>query len=88
MLFAVPWTFAPENRDAANERFLASGGPPPEGVTMLGRWHTLGEGEGFCICETSNPVALGKWMMQWSDLLEFRISPVVDDQGALQMLSS
>ena len=87
MLFAVHWTFDPDHRDKANARFQETGGPPPAGVKMLGRWHSLGEGSGFCVCETDDPVALGKWMQQWSDLLEFRLQPVVDDEGVSKILA-
>ena len=86
MLFVVHWEFAPENRDAANARFKETGGMPPEGVKMLGRWHFAEGGEGLCVCETDDAVLLGKWAQDWSDLLSFRIVPVNDDEGVLKVL--
>ena len=73
MLFAVHWTFEPGKRNEVNTRFKKTGGPPPPGVQMLGRWHGVGDSEGFCVCKTDSPVALGKWMQEWSDLLKFRV---------------
>ena len=87
MLFMVQWTFSPEHRDATQARFKAEGAPPPEGVRMLGRWHTVGGGGGVLICESTDPVAIGKWMQQWSDLLTFEIAPVVDDAGVGTIIS-
>jgi len=86
MLFLVQWTFPPENRDAANARFKETGGMPPAGVKMLGRWHTAGGGEGICIAETDDQVALGKWMQDWSDLLDMSVLPVHGDEDAMKIL--
>ena len=86
MLYAIHWTFGPNHRDAANARFSETGGGPPAGVKMLGRWHFVSGGEGFAIAETADPVALGKWAQDWSDLLEFRIAPVVTDEGVAEIL--
>jgi hypothetical protein len=88
MLFAVSWTIPSAARDAANDRFLKTGGLPPDGVKMLGRWHSPGTGEGFCICESDDANALAAWMMQWSDLFKLQITPVIDDEGAAKMIAS
>ncbi len=37
--------------NAAVARFLETGGAPPEGVKMLGRWHGM-NGQGFAISES------------------------------------
>ena len=50
--------------------------PPPEGVTMLGRWHSIGGGEGFLVCESDSSEAIARWMQEWSDRLRFRVLPV------------
>ena len=86
MLFCVQWRIMPETRDAAQARFQETGGPPPDGVKMLGRWHFAAGLEGLAICEAESAVALGKWTQQWSDVLKFRISPVNDDQGVITVL--
>jgi Domain of unknown function (DUF3303) len=87
MLFMIQWTFACEHRDAANARFKAGGAPPPEGVKMLGRWHTVGGGKGVLICESTDATAIGKWMQEWNDLLKFEVAPVLDDAGVAAILS-
>lgn len=80
MKFVVHYTLTPGARDAAQRRFLETAGPPPQGVTMFERWHCAQGLEGFVICESNDAAALGKWTQQWSDLLTFRVLPVVDDQ--------
>jgi len=87
MLFVVTWEIPSSNRDAVSERFMKTGGPPPEGVKMIGRWHTLGTGEGTLVCESGDPDAIANWIQQWSDLMKFQITPVIDDEGAAKMIS-
>ena len=86
MLFLVHWTITPENQRAANERFKAGGAPPPDGVRMLGRWHSVATGAGTLVCETSDPIALCRWTHEWSDLLDFQVVPAVDDQGVATVI--
>lgn len=49
MLFIVRWEISQVVRKAVIERFLQTGGAPPEGVKMLGRWHTADGEYGFAI---------------------------------------
>ena len=87
MQFVIHWTFDPHDRDNLNARFLEGGAPPPAGVTMLGRWHSVGGGEGFLACESDNSEAVARWMQEWSDRLRFRVLPVMDDEMAGRILS-
>ena len=50
-------------------------------------WHAVGGNEGFLICEADDPIRLGLWMQDWSDLLKFRVLPVVDDEGVSRVLA-
>ena len=79
MKYMTIWTIKPENTSDAIERFRLTGGPPPPGVTLLGRWHDIGGGRGFTLSESDDPVAMTKWSLQWDDLLSFEVVPVVDD---------
>jgi hypothetical protein len=88
MLFVVEWKFRPEFRDAANNRFKETGGPPPEGIEMIGRWHYAAGRQGLLVCKTDDAVALGKWTQNWTDHLDFRIHPVNDDEGVMEVLTA
>ena len=50
-----------------------------EDINIVGRWHTVGGGEGVCICETTNMTALTAWMSNWAGMCDIRVVPVVDD---------
>ena len=47
---------------------------------MLGRWHSVEGLNGFTIAESSDAVAIAKWVQSWTDLLTFEIVPVVNDE--------
>ncbi|MFC2174108.1 DUF3303 domain-containing protein [Acidobacteriota bacterium] len=87
MIFAVYWNFEPEYRNEVSTRFKETGGKPPDGVKMICRWHHVEDCEGFCVCESNDPVAMGKWVREWSDLMTFRIVPVVDDEGVSKIIA-
>jgi hypothetical protein len=86
MQFMISYVFHPDDRDAVQERFKKTGGTPGEGATLLGRWHAAGGHRGWVLAETSDGVALGKWMQAWTDYLEFEITPVNDDQAVMKVL--
>ena len=81
MHFAITYRIKTENRDAAQKRFMAGGGLPPDaGVKMVQRWHAVGGLRGFVIAEASDAVAIGKWMQEWTDLLTFDVTPILNDE--------
>ena len=41
MKYITIWNLTPGHYNAAIARFLETGGAPPKGVTMLGRWHGM-----------------------------------------------
>jgi hypothetical protein len=81
MLFIVRWEIAHTVRKAAIERFAKTGGAPPEGVKMLGRWHTADGDSGFAIAEASDIQPIARWALAWNDLLKMDVRPALDDQG-------
>jgi hypothetical protein len=50
-----------------------------EDIDIVGRWHTVGGGEGVCICETNNGTALTAWMSNWAGMCDIKVTPVVND---------
>ena len=52
MKYMVVFPLTKDTFKARAARFLDNGGHPPEGVTMLGRWHALGGDEVFVLAET------------------------------------
>jgi Protein of unknown function (DUF3303) len=86
MLFMSVYSFSPAHRDQAMARFKQSHGAPPAGVTLVGRWHDVGSNRGYTLADTTDPEALFKWAMDWSDLISFDIHPVLDDAGFAKVL--
>lgn len=84
MKFMTTWSLKPTHQKEATARFLQTGGAPPSGVKMLGRWH--GSAAGFVLAETNDVKALYEWIMRWSDLLEFSVTPVMDDGEAAEVM--
>ena len=60
MKYITHWKLPQSTVNAAIARFLESGGGPPEGVKMLGRWHGM-NGQGFAISESNDPKAMYQW---------------------------
>ena len=77
-------TFPLTQRDYKNRvsRFLETGAPPPEGVTLLGRWFTASHSSGFMLVEASDANALFRYASEWADLINFKIEPVVTEDEA------
>jgi hypothetical protein len=84
MKFMLTWKIAPSQMAPAVARFLKTGGMPPKGVKMLGRWH--GSGVGFALFDCKDGKALYEWTAHWSDQLELTVCPVVEDREAAAVL--
>jgi Protein of unknown function (DUF3303) len=86
MKYMITWKSSPANYKTAVERFLKTGGPAPEGLKTIGRWHALGSGRGFHLVEGAD-AALVEINAEWADLLELDVVPVVEDDvaGAVAM---
>lgn len=86
MLFHITYEFSPQERDDAQQRFIDTGAPPPDGVIMQGRWHSAAGHLGFLLAESSDAVAIGKWMQSWTDLLSFEITLVLTDEEVAEVI--
>jgi len=87
MKFIVKWTIPCATRVAAEQRFLATGGMPPAGVKVIGRWHGS-SGWGVAIAETTDAKALQTWVQQWNDVLEMEVTPCLDDAEGGEVIAS
>lgn len=87
MKYLVNWSLPHETFSAAVAQFLETGGAPPDGVRMLGRWHGM-SGQGFAVVESTDPKALYKFQAQWAGLLPLGITPCLEDADAGEVLAS
>lgn len=79
MLIHASYVYATGDRDAVHRRFKETGGAPPPGVEMIGRWHGAEGNCGFFLAETDDVGALARWLQDWTDLLSFEVTPVLTD---------
>jgi hypothetical protein len=87
LTFLIQYEIRPEHRDSSQARFKQTGGLPPDGAKMIARWHRVGGGGGWVVAETDDSEALGRWTQEWSDLLSFKIIPVIDDETMGKILA-
>jgi hypothetical protein len=87
MKYISSWKLPPNLIDSAIEKFLKTGGTPPEGVKMLGRWHGM-NGTGFAISESNDPKAMYQWYAQWANVMEITVTPCVEDAEAGPILAA
>ena len=88
MLFMVRWEISQTFRKAAIDRFLETGGQPPEGVTMLHRWHSADGAFGVAVVEADDSKAVAKLSMDWNDLISIDVRPVLDDEAMGAVLAA
>ena len=88
MKFMMTFHWAPDtkNRDEGIARFRKTGGQPPEGVKLLGRWTRADFSGGFDLLESDDPQALTEFALMWSDLMELTITPVLEDEQLSEVL--
>ena len=59
---------------------MATGGMPPEGVSMLSRYHNLDGTGGFAILDTTDSAALADYALDWNGLIKIEITAIMDDE--------
>ena len=64
-------------------------GEHPDGVTQIGRWHDVPNGNGWIVVEADDQEALTSWIMGWSGQCTFpTVTPVVEDDTARKLVKA
>jgi hypothetical protein len=84
MKYMTIWSIRPENMQAVIKRFKEAD-PKVAGVKVT-RFHEMGTGRGFTLTESDDPVAVAKFALAWSDLVEQETVAVVDDAQVAEAL--
>lgn len=79
------WTASSQQTEAIR-RFKETGGQPPKGVTLLGRWTRADFMGGVVLLESEDARALTQFSLAWSDVMSLQIVPVVDDKDLMEVL--
>ena len=88
MKFLVTYSFEPdkEKRDEAIARFQRTGGLPPAGAKLLGRWTYTDFSGGVLLLESDDAKVLTEFALAWSDILSLNTAPVLEDQEMAELL--
>ena len=77
MLFMVIETFRNQDGKAIYRRLRDHGRQMPDGLSFVSSWVQADMGRCFQLMECDDVTLLQRWIVQWSDLMEFEIVPVV-----------
>ncbi len=86
MLFMVIENFRNQDAKAIYARFGQKGRMMPEGLGFVGSWVSADLGRCFQLMEADNVALLQRWVVEWSDLIEFEIVPVVSGKETADAL--
>lgn len=90
--YAIEYEFYDDKRQEAMKAF-ASMTPEQDQAdagrcVCLGRWHDLGNGSGLAIARAKNEKDIYAWANNWSSLCKCKITPVLSDHYARQLIRS
>jgi len=77
MQFMVIERFRDRDAKAVYRRFRDSGRMMPEGLRYVGSWIETNFDRCFQIMECDDARLLQQWIVNWSDLADFEVVPVV-----------
>ena len=78
-MLTFSWTPDTKARAEAIDRFQKTGGQPPQGAKLLGRWTRADFSGGYDLLESDDAQALMEFAMMWSDVMQLEITPVLED---------
>ena len=87
MLFMVIERFKNRDARAVYRRFQEKGHMAPNGLQYVGSWIEANFDRCFQLMECDDPRLLQQWIIQWQDLIEFEIVPVVPSQETVETVT-
>jgi hypothetical protein len=88
MLFMVVERFRDRNAKAVYRRFRDQGRMMPDGLTYVGSWIEANFDRCFQLMECDDARLLQEWLLNWSDLMECEIVPVVPSDQTRELVQS
>jgi hypothetical protein len=86
MKYLITWSVPQPTARVAVERFLQTGGKPPDGVTQLGRWFGM-NGTGCSIVDAADPKGVFELVSEWQEYIDIQATPALEDDDAGAVLS-
>ena len=88
MLFMVIERFRDRDAKAIYRRFREQGRMMPDGLTYAGSWIEANFDRCFQLMECDDARLLQDWLLNWNDLMECEIVPVVPSKEARELVES
>ena len=83
MLFMIVEHFRGGNAVPVYRRFRDQGRLAPEGLRYVASWVTEDFSRCFQVMECEDRGLLDQWMVQWQDLVEFEVVPIMTSAEAV-----
>ncbi len=87
MLFMVIERFRNHDGKAIYRRLRDRGRQMPDGLSFVSSWVQADMGRCFQLTECDDITLLQRWVVQWSDLMDFEIVPVVAGKDTASALA-
>ena len=88
MLFMVIERFKNQDALAIYRRFQQKGRMMPDGLKYVGSWIEANFDRCFQLMECDDPRLFQQWIIQWQDLMEFEIVPVVASKETTETITA
>ena len=84
MKFLVTWRVHEDERHSTLQAFSQMTSEDDkadmgDNIRLIGRWHDLVQFSGLAICETDDPSAVHRWILNWNSAIDAEVTPVLDD---------
>jgi hypothetical protein len=60
----------------------------PKGMSMLGSYHAVGQGNGFAIVQTDDPALVHALSLKWAHVVDCKVTQVLSDHEAVVAFES
>jgi hypothetical protein len=86
MLFMIIEHFRDRDAKAVYARFREKGRMAPDGLVYVGSWIEANFARCFQLMECDDARLLQEWIMNWGDLADFEIVPVVASKDTVEIV--
>ena len=87
MLFMIVEHFKQGKTKDIYRRFQEQGRMMPEGLKYLDSWVSTDFKQCFQLMECNDPSLFQQWILQWQDLAEFEIFPIVPSKETTEIVT-
>lgn len=83
MLYMIIEEFPDGNAVPVYRRFRDQGRMMPDGLSYIASWVTLDLAHCYQVMQCDDRALLDEWMSRWSDLVRFKVVPVITSAEAV-----